>query len=97
MTRHIYDWDTDIVYLSDKLEVFFNDFYHRLIEKFGEMGIEYGIINGTKDIWCRDYMPIQIQDNLFVGYNYNPDYLDSEPAYPHIERLRHPSDDWRRS
>lgn len=89
MKRHIYDWDTDIVYLSDKLEVFFNDFYHRLIEKLGEMGIEYGIINGTKDIWCRDYMPIQIQDKLFVGYNYNPDYLDGETAYPHIERLKH--------
>lgn len=89
MTKHIHDWDTDIVYLSDKLEVFFKDFYHRLIEKFGEMGIEYGIINDTKDIWCRDYMPIQIQDKLFVGYDYNPDYLNDEPAYPHIKRLSH--------
>lgn len=89
MTKHIYDWDTDIVYLSDKLEVFFSDFDHRLIEKFGEMDIEYGIINGTKDIWCRDYMPIQIQDKLFVGYDYNSDYLDDEPAYPHIDRLSH--------
>ena len=31
MTKPIYDWDTDIVYLSDKLEVFFNDFFDRLI------------------------------------------------------------------
>lgn len=89
MTKHIYDWDTDIVYLSDKLEVFFKDFYHRLIQKLDEMGVPHGIINGTKDIWCRDYMPIQIQDKLFVGYNYNPDYLDDEPAYPHIYRLQH--------
>lgn len=89
MIKQIYDWDTDIVYLSDKLEVYFENFYHCLIDKLDEMCIPHGIINGTKDIWCRDYMPIQIQDKLFVGYNYNPDYLDDEPAYPHIERLKH--------
>ena len=89
MIKQIYDWDTDIVYLSDKLEVYFENFYHRLIDKLDEMCIPHGIINGTKDIWCRDYMPIQIQDKLFVGYNYNPDYLDDEPAYPYIERLKH--------
>lgn len=89
MGKQIYDWDTDYVYLSDKLEVFFKDFYDRLVKKLDALGIPHGIIKETKDIWCRDYMPIQIQEGLFVGYNYNPDYLDEEPAYPHIERLRH--------
>lgn len=89
MTKPIYDWDTDIVYLSDKLEVFFNDFFDRLIKKFGEMEIPYGVLEGTKDIWCRDYMPIQIQDNIFVGYDYNPDYLNEYLGYPCVETLKH--------
>lgn len=58
MKTQIYDWDTDIVYISDQLENFFPDFYRRLIDKFDKMRIDYDILQGTKDIWCRDYMPI---------------------------------------
>lgn len=29
----------------------------------------------TRDIWARDYMPIQIEVNKFVGFEYCPDYL----------------------
>lgn len=32
----------------------------------------------TNDIWARDYMPIQIYDNRFVQYSYNPDYLQEK-------------------
>jgi len=29
----------------------------------------------TKDIWCRDYMPVHVKDNIFVQFVYDPDYL----------------------
>ena len=46
------------------------------------MEIEWGEIEGTKDIWIRDYMPIQLYSDSFVVYNYNPDYLkDSGVEY----------------
>ena len=32
-------------------------------------------IRNTKDIWARDYMPIQIGENKFMRYMYRPDYL----------------------
>ena len=32
-------------------------------------------IRNTKDIWARDYMPIQIGENKFMRYKYYPDYL----------------------
>ena len=32
-------------------------------------------IRNTKDIWARDYMPIQIGENRFMCYTYRPDYL----------------------
>lgn len=37
--------------------------------------VPHELLNATADIWCRDYMPIQIDDNEFVGYRYTPDYL----------------------
>lgn len=32
-------------------------------------------LRNTKDIWARDYMPIQIGENKFMRYTYRPDYL----------------------
>lgn len=29
----------------------------------------------TRDVWARDYMPIQLTKDIFLGYTYNPDYL----------------------
>ena len=69
---------TDFVYLSDKLEEFYPGTYRRLTSLFQEMGIEYGIVCGTKDIWLRDYMPIVISDDEDVLYTYAPDYLQRQ-------------------
>lgn len=88
----IQDWDTDFVYISDKLKEYFPDFYHRLCGKFTEMDIPFGELKGTKDIWCRDYMPVQIAPDTFVGYQYTPDYLlikPEESAYPKRPELNH--------
>lgn len=69
------DKDTNFVYISDKLKEFYPRTYTRLTKLFNKMEIEWGVIEGTKDIWIRDYMPIQTSNDSFVVYNYNPDYL----------------------
>ncbi len=38
-------------------------------------GIPYAYLLGTKDIWCRDFMPVQIENDRFVSYLYTPNYL----------------------
>jgi len=76
------DTMTNFVYISDKLKEFYPRTYSRLTKLFNEMDIEWGEIEGTKDIWIRDYMPIQISDDRFIVYNYDPDYLkDSREDY----------------
>ena len=76
------DTMTNFVYISDKLKEFYPRTYSRLTKLFNEMDIKWGEIEGTKDIWIRDYMPIQISDDCFIVYNYNPDYLkDSGKDY----------------
>jgi len=37
-------------------------------------------IRGTRDIWCRDYMPIQVGRRNFVQFEYHPDYLEDVPS-----------------
>ena len=46
-----------------------------IVEALQKYGVKYGYLSGTKDIWCRDFMPIQIEKNHFVSYKYTPDYL----------------------
>lgn len=38
-------------------------------------GYKPRFIDGTRDIWCRDYMPVQIDESSFVQFKYFPDYL----------------------
>lgn len=37
--------------------------------------VRYDFLEKTKDIWARDNMPIQVSDDKFVEYRYDPDYL----------------------
>jgi agmatine/peptidylarginine deiminase len=32
-------------------------------------------LSGTKDIWARDYMPVQVKEHKFIQYTFYPDYL----------------------
>ena len=36
------------------------------------------LLINTRDVWARDYMPIQLTEKLFLGYTYDPDYLVEE-------------------
>ena len=33
------------------------------------------LLFNTRDVWTRDYMPIQLTDGLYLGFTYKPDYL----------------------
>ena len=37
------------------------------------------LLYNTKDVWARDYMPIQLTKNTYLGYTYKPDYLTKSP------------------
>lgn len=40
-----------------------------------------GCVFNTKDYWVRDFMPIQMDENVFVKFIFNPDYLQDEKKY----------------
>lgn len=63
------------VYLSDLLRVKFPEVCERLIRILEKHSVKYAFLKGTKDIWCRDYMPVQTESGKFIQFKYDPSYL----------------------
>jgi len=76
----ITDVQTNFVYFSDLLqtEPVYKAFYQRLIAVLDKQGISYDFLSETNDIWCCDFMPVQVAENKFVEYRYDPDYLQEK-------------------
>lgn len=69
---------TNSVYFSSLLPEKCPILNTHLVDALQKHGVQYAYLFGTKDIWCRDFMPIQIDENHFVFYKYTPDYLQDE-------------------
>ena len=72
--------ETNTVYLSKKLnsDERFTETCNALIQILEKHSIKYKFLEATKDIWCRDYMPIQIDKEKFVQFRYEPSYLKDD-------------------
>jgi agmatine deiminase len=68
---------TNYLYLSEQLQRH-TQFFESLTETLNKVKVDYQILPHTKDIWCRDYMPLQMEANRFLQFRYEPTYLQSE-------------------
>lgn len=75
----ITDDQTNKVYFSEYLRAY--KCWKSIKEALLEHEINFEMLPGTKDIWVRDFMPIQKDVKSFIGYEYNPDYLKEEQQY----------------
>ena len=69
---------TNTVYFSSLLQEKCPVLNAHIVDALRKRDIPFTYLKGTKDIWCRDYMPIQIQKDRFVFYRYTPDYLQDK-------------------
>lgn len=78
----IADFETNIVYFSDLLrtKVEFRDLCKEICDILNRHGKKFDFLKGTKDIWARDYMPIQTDKDRFVQFRYEPSYLKGNLA-----------------
>jgi agmatine deiminase len=53
----------------------FSEICSRLSEILERNQIEIKFLDSTKDIWCRDYMPVQVEKERFIQLRYQPSYL----------------------
>lgn len=63
------------VYLSGLLKSEYPETCNRLIKILEKHYVKYAFLEGTKDIWCRDYMPVQTPSGKLIQFTYNPSYL----------------------
>ena len=87
----ITDRETNKVFLSEilKSDKRFSETSIEIINILNACQVDYEFLTRTKDIWARDYMPIQVSDNKFIEFRYDPDYLQGEEnriykTYPDI-------------
>ena len=69
---------TNTVYFSSQLPEKCPILNAHITEALQKRGIPFSYLHGTKDIWCRDYMPIQIDERFYVFYDYTPNYLQDK-------------------
>ena len=71
----ITDFQCNKIFFSDRLEKECPKTYANIVSVLDKYGVKYHHLRNTNAIWCRDYMPIQVDTNTFCGYNYDPNYL----------------------
>ncbi len=69
---------SDFLYCADTLIEKHPVFAAALGDKLLDMGINHAVLPSTKDIWCRDYMPIQLDRKKFIQFQYPPSYLQND-------------------
>lgn len=72
--------DSEVVYLSALLASQYPETCKRLTDILNKHNIPFAFLEGTKDIWCRDYMPVQTPSGKLIQFKYDPSYLKG-PKY----------------
>lgn len=76
----ILDQDTNFVYFSELLWEK-TPGGRKIIEQIMRHGVYCSLLKNTKDIWARDYMPIQLDSDRYAGYEFVPNYLYNDKQY----------------
>lgn len=74
----IADRQTNSIYFSKLLSTNpkYSGTYNRILGNLKQFGLAPKLLDETKDIWARDYMPIQVNENRYIQYRYEPNYLN---------------------
>lgn len=82
------DSDTNTVFFSNWLPKECPNLYKNLNQILNDNSVDCRLLKNTKDIWCRDFMPIQTEDNRFVSYKYLPNYLNDAKNRKYITNVK---------
>ncbi|MGM9800211.1 MAG: agmatine deiminase family protein [Muribaculaceae bacterium] len=84
---------SQVVYLSALLASQYTETCKHLTDILNKHNIPFAFLEGTKDIWCRDYMPVQTPSGKLIQFRYEPSYLndpkysDSRSDVKHIDKV----------
>lgn len=69
------------VYMSELMMGKYPETCKNLIKILEKHHVNYSFIKGTKDIWCRDYMPVQTESGKLIQFKYDPSYLKGKKEW----------------
>lgn len=69
------------VIFSSLLVRHYPELYNQLSKIMWDYHRGYGTVSNTKDYWVRDFMPVQLNQNVFAKFIFNPDYLQDKKKY----------------
>lgn len=73
---------SELLSTEDKYEII----WQNITKALSAVGVKFGLLPHTADIWARDYMPVQVSAEKFVEYRYDPDYLQGvESGYRNLK------------
>jgi agmatine deiminase len=80
----IIDQQTTTVYFSNELEEENRAMFYQLRSIIEDNGYKTKLLIETKDFYCRDYMPVQVDDYDFVQFVFRPEAYLTKEEYLHI-------------
>jgi agmatine deiminase len=69
------DWQTNRVYFSRLLPKGVPKLWAKLEKTLKGHGVPIKLLDHTRDIWARDYCPVQVAPGRWVKFRFEPDYL----------------------
>ena len=57
----------------------YKDAAEKIFTALGLFNINYKLLNNTKDIWLRDFMPVRTKNGKYISFRYEPGYLENYP------------------
>ena len=75
----IADREINCVFLADMLMVRHSKLFSELLQTLNAHYIEVRLLDNVRDIWTRDFCPIQVSSERLVKFRYDPDYLKNDP------------------
>ena len=72
------------VYMSELLKDKYPETCKKLVAILEKHHVKYAFLKGTKDIWCRDYMPVRLESGKLIQFRYEPSYLMEDSKYEAI-------------
>ena len=68
-----------MIYFSDLLPQQYPDEAMAISEVLNAHQVSHQYLSHTKDIWLRDFMPVQTRTGQFISFRYEPSYLEKKP------------------
>ncbi len=78
------DNQTNVVYFSSLIKSQYSSLWNNLEPLLKGRNIDYHFIENTRNIWCRDYMPIQIDEKHCVQFQYFRDYYLTPAQFKYL-------------